>query len=336
MKENLYTDKRMNILINKIGLSKEMASLCYEKSKKYCIWLGNQVIKKPTLLSRQNDIDLILDWKKEVQNINLNEFTFDNALKEARKFQDSLFVPNSNSLKNKNVVINCGDYKWVQLLTKQDCKEEGSAMGHCIGNSSHNQRVSSGNSVAFSLRDKFNRPHLTLEARVKDDKIGKIFEFKGSANGVPNVEYTKYFVELLKKYNFEGVTDHTFFDSVKNSFQIISDINKFNSTFLPFDFKLEVGLNAFEENSSHLKILEITLNDKVKIPKNTKFYSNLSLTCREVEFEGDMLVGGNLIVKADKKVSFGNNIKVGGNINLSSPQIKNKENLIYFGEIVTN
>jgi len=43
MKENLYTDKRMNILINKIGLSKEMASLCYEKSKKYCIWLGNQV-----------------------------------------------------------------------------------------------------------------------------------------------------------------------------------------------------------------------------------------------------------------------------------------------------
>ena len=45
MKENLYTDKKMNILINKIGLSYENAQFCYDKSKKYSIWLGNQVFK---------------------------------------------------------------------------------------------------------------------------------------------------------------------------------------------------------------------------------------------------------------------------------------------------
>ena len=335
MKENLYTDKKMNILINKIGLSNENAQFCYDKSKKYSVWLGNQVLKYPKIIENDklnNDIDLILDWKKEIQNIDLKEFDFFSALKEAKEFQKSLFIPNANGLKNTNVILDCGEYKWVQLITKKDCKEEGSFMGHCIGNSSHSTRISSGSSVGFSLRDKFNKPHITIEARVdKNNKIDNIFEFKGTANGVPNVEYTKYFIELLEKYKFKRVTDGQFFSSIANSFSVIQKIDKINGSFLPFDFKLKFGLNPFAEGEIYLEELEINSDNEIVIDKNISFYSNLTLCLeKKVVLKGDILIGGNLIINS-KKVILGENIQVGGNIHISSKNIENKQNLLSFG-----
>lgn len=333
MKENIYTDKKMNILVNKVGLSKDIAQKCYNKSKKYCVWIGNQVLKSPSIINKENDIDLVLDWKKEIQDINLNSINFNTALKLAKEYQKSLFVPSVNGLKNTNVVLDCGDYKWVQLITKVDCKEEGSTMGHCIGNSGHSTRISNGNSVAFSLRDKFNRPHITIEADIKDNKIGNIFEFKGTANGVPKVEYSKYFIQLLEKYSFKGVSDTNFFNSIKNSFSLLEKIDKLNSNFLPFDFKLKVGLKPFTEGEFYLEELLISSDNKISIPKNTSFYSNLTLNFdTEVILEGDILVGGNLKIES-KKVTIGENIKVGGNVLVSSKNIiKNKENIISFGK----
>ena len=41
----VYTDKKMNIMVNKIGLDEKLADLCLQKSKKYSIWLANQVVK---------------------------------------------------------------------------------------------------------------------------------------------------------------------------------------------------------------------------------------------------------------------------------------------------
>jgi hypothetical protein len=333
MKENIYTDKKMNILVNKVGLSKDIAQKCYNKSKKYCVWIGNQVLKSPDIINKENDIDLVLDWKKEIQDINLNSINFKTALKLAKDYQKSLFVPNVNGLKNTNVVLDCGDYKWVQLITKADCKEEGSTMGHCIGNNGHNTRISNGNSVAFSLRDKFNRPHITIEADIKDNKIGNIFEFKGTANGVPKVEYSKYFIQLLEKYSFKGVSDSQFFSSIQNSLSLIEEIDEINKGFLPFDFKLKFGISPFREGEFYLDELLVSSDNKVSIPKNTSFYSNLTLNFdKEIILEGDILIGGNLIITS-KKIIIGENIKVGGNVFISSSKpVENKENIISFGK----
>ena len=38
-----YADKRMNIIVNKIGLTEKEAFFCVEKHKKYAIWLANQI-----------------------------------------------------------------------------------------------------------------------------------------------------------------------------------------------------------------------------------------------------------------------------------------------------
>jgi len=112
-----YQDKRMNIMVNKIGLSEEKALWCIDKSKKYAIWLANQM-KVRDLTKLENEVDTILDWKREVQEVNLNELNFAQAIKEAREYQNSLFVPNANGLQNKNVVLDIGEFKWVQLITR--------------------------------------------------------------------------------------------------------------------------------------------------------------------------------------------------------------------------
>ena len=41
--EKRFQDKRMNIMVNKIGLPEIVAEWCLSKSKKYSIWLANQI-----------------------------------------------------------------------------------------------------------------------------------------------------------------------------------------------------------------------------------------------------------------------------------------------------
>jgi hypothetical protein len=304
-----YTDKRMNIIVNKIGLTEEEALFCIEKHKKYAIWLANQIKDDKSIIKKNEEIDLILDWKRVEQTSNLNDFNFEQALEKANEFQKNLFINTENSLSNKNVVLNCGKFKWVQLLTDADCKEEGQAMGHCIGSNGHNQNISLGKTIAFSLRDEFNRPHLTFEA-----KEGSIFEFKGTGNSVPKVEYLNCFYDLFKKFNFKTVTDYTFFKAIENNLQLAYDINELNSSFFNFDFKLKLGLNPFNDGDIIISKLNIFNTKKIDLPNNIKVYSNLELTfTEEVKLGDNLMVGGNLSINC-KKIILGKKLKVGGNV----------------------
>jgi len=351
MEVKRFKDKRMNIMVNKIGLPEKVAEWCLSKSKKYCLWIANQIADKQCyrvnwflesqtsnqeqmLNQFSNEVDTILDWKKEIQDINLNDYAFKIALKEANKFQKSLFVPNENGLRNTNVILDCGDYKWVQLVTKQDCQEEGSTMGHCIGNSSHNQRVSSGVSVAFSLRDKYNRPHLTLEAYSKDKRI---FEFKGHSNSTPKSEYLDYFVELNNKYNFSEITDNTKV-AFENNIKAVQEIASSNSTFFTFDFQLRLGLLPFESGESYLEQINISSAQSINIPDNVKIYNSFSIaTSGSVVLGDNVLIGGDLSLNVNKRnLTIGDNVGVGGNLLLTKELMNTKDinKLNYFGSVV--
>ncbi len=351
METKRFKDKRMNIMVNKMSLPEEVAEWCLSKSKKYCLWIANQIVdincyrlnwflqtqtesQKQKFNNFSNEVDSILDWKKEVQNINLNEYRFNKALKEATKFQKSLFVPNENGLKNTSVVLDCGEFKWVQLSTSKDCKEEGSTMGHCIGNSSHSQRISSGVSVAFSLRDKYNRPHLTVEAYSKDKRI---FEFKGHSNSAPKPEYLDYFVELNKKYNFSEITDSTK-RAFENNVNAVREISNANSNFFTFDFQLSLGLSPFGSGESYLEQINIISAQNITIPDNVKLYSSFSIATSGVVVLGDnVLIGGDLILNVNKRnLTIGENIGVGGNLLVTKELINTKKvnNLNCFGKTI--
>lgn len=344
-----FQDKRMNIMVNKIGLPEKVAEWCLSKSKKYCLWIANQIGDKEcyrvnwfleTKTSHQeqklnnfsNAVDTILDWKKEVQDINLNEYNFKKALYEANVFHKNLFIPNNNGLKNTNVVLDCGEYKWVQLITIPDCKEEGSTMGHCIGNSSHSQRITSGGSIAFSLRDKFNRPHLTLEANAVRKNI---FEFKGNSNNTPKPEYLDYFVELNKKYEFSEITDGTI-NCFQNNVKAVQEISKVNSTFFGFEFQLKLGLLPFGEGESYLEEINITSQQEIIIPDNVSFYNSISIsTDNKVTLGENLLIGGNLTLQVvPSKLTIKDNIGVGGNLLIVSSLAKHKDikKISCFGE----
>mgnify|MGYP001299013988 FL=1 len=343
--EKKFQDKRMNIMVNKIGLPELVAEWCVNKSKKYAIWIANQIRNnnmvrafhrsksgEEKLINFNSDIDTILDWKKEVQDINLNEHNFETALRKAKKFHKDLFVPNLNGLKNTNVVLDCGEYKWVQLITVQDCKEEGKMMGHCIGGNGHNTRISTGGSVAFSLRDKYNKPHLTLEAH-SDNK--SIFEFKGNSNSVPKTEYLDYFVKLNEKYNFSQITDHTV-RSFENNIEAVEQITNANENFFSFDFKLKLGFLPFSSGESYVDTLNITTQKTIEIPDNVSFYSSISIATTEgVTLGENLLVGGNLTLQvAPSNLTIKDNIGVGGNLFLGGNLLKHKDinKISYFGE----
>lgn len=308
-----YADKRMNIIVNKIGLTEKEAFFCVEKHKKYAIWLANQIKLDKSIIEKNEEIDLILDWKRVEQTSNLNDFTFIQALEKANEFQKTLFINIDNSLSNKNVVLDCGKYKWVQLLTDEDCKEEGEAMGHCIGGHGHNQNISLGKTIAFSLRDEYNRPHLTFESRE-----GSIFEFKGKGNSVPLIEYVNCFYDLFKKYDFKTVTDYTFFKALEQNLQLAYDINELNSSFFSFDFKLRLGLQPFNQGDIIMNKLRVFNTKTINLPNNIKCYSNLELKFEEEVVLGDnLMVGGNLEIEC-KKIVLGKNLKVGGNVLIKS------------------
>lgn len=337
MNTNKFKDKRMNIMVNKIGLSEKKATWCLEKDKKYSIWIANQLkdnnfsfSNRERLIQFEIDINNILNWKKEIQNLNLNDYDFETALSKAIAYQQSLFVSTEKSLKNKNVVLDCGEYKWVKLSTKEDCIEEGNFMNHCIGNNSHAPKIESGSSIAFSLRDKFNKPHLTLEANL-DNKI--IIEFKGSSNSLPKAEYLDYFVQLNQKYNFTTINDYTK-EAFKENIEAIKEIDKLNSNFFTSEFKLEVGIGVFEGVEFHINKIVLNTKYKIEIPNNFKLANSLEIiSTNSVTIGNDVLIGGNLIVKCNV-LNLGNNIGIGGNFYLDKSLEENKqiENVDCFGE----
>jgi hypothetical protein len=326
-----FKDKRMNIIVNKIGLSEEVAISLINKSKKYCVWLANQVKLNENILNQEQDIISIIDWKKEFQNINLNVLSFEEALLQANEFQNSLFIESdTDEVANDNVVLDCGTYKWVQLTTEEQCIKEGQLMKHCIGGNGHSQRISSGKSLAFSLRDKYNKPHVTIEL-YSDSKV--IFEFKGNSNQKPKTKYLKYFLELAKKYEFTQITDSTY-KAFKEAPSIAKQLLKINDEFFNMNFTLELGILPFSDNSiviNHLKIH----NDKttIKLPDNLTFYTTVTLQCKEIKIGKNLTIGGDLQIYCQKLI-IKDNIQVGGNVqihsNLKAEYLENK--IISFGE----
>lgn len=86
------------------------------------------------------------------------------------------------------------DYRWVILTTKMCLDREGKLMSHCVG--SYADKVSSGNTKIYSLRDPKNEPHITVE--VTGNSVRQI---KGKANQPPENKYIPYVQSFLNKLN---------------------------------------------------------------------------------------------------------------------------------------
>lgn len=80
-------------------------------------------------------------------------------------------------------------FTMVQLTNKEQCKREGTLMGHCVGGYDPDE------DFLVSLRDRDNNPHVTLEIS-HDNEVKQI---KGKQNRAPIAKYIPYVKEYLAK-----------------------------------------------------------------------------------------------------------------------------------------
>ena len=77
--------------------------------------------------------------------------------------------------------------KIVRLFTPEALDYEGTKMGHCVGSGNYDRGVEEGSIQIYSLRDKWDNPHVTFEVRGKDIK-----QCKGKENCRPVRKYAPY------------------------------------------------------------------------------------------------------------------------------------------------
>ena len=87
-------------------------------------------------------------------------------------------------------------FRWVQLVTALQFEREGRLMHHCVGNGSYynNWRLSNSREY-FSLRDRHNNPHATLEVVFDSGnplRKGSVSQCKGNSNMRPGREFQPY------------------------------------------------------------------------------------------------------------------------------------------------
>ena len=104
-----------------------------------------------------------------------------------------------NYVTDKPVVIKEYEhgYRWVKLVTALQFEREGRLMNHCVGNGSYynNWRMNNQREY-YSLRDKNNKPHATLEVSFDNThplvRNGAVYQCKGNGNRKPDREYQPY------------------------------------------------------------------------------------------------------------------------------------------------
>lgn len=110
-----------------------------------------------------------------------------------------------NYVTDKPVLVKTYDhgFTWVKLVTKLQFEREGKLMGHCVGNGSYYNSWRLNNESAFySLRDKHNNPHVTMQVAFTGNqhpslRKGSVNQCKGNSNRKPDAKYQPYIRKFI-------------------------------------------------------------------------------------------------------------------------------------------
>jgi hypothetical protein len=96
-------------------------------------------------------------------------------------------------------------YHWVRLVTNLHFERESHKMSHCIGNGHYYNMFKRGETEYYSLRDRQNEPHCTVEVAVSP-KGYAVKQVKGNANSRPAVTYQRFIRRFFNdmRWKIEG------------------------------------------------------------------------------------------------------------------------------------
>lgn len=142
-----------------------------------------------TNIENQNDIEHILDFLYEKQDLDISQIWYETILEKANSFftKRNLNAPKINEEKEWAVeIIKEWDnwFKIVKLITQEAYQREWQLMSHCV------YWYYGRDTDIYSLRDERNYPHATIEK-------WKQIKWKGNNAILP--KYVKYVVEFLEE-----------------------------------------------------------------------------------------------------------------------------------------
>lgn len=85
-------------------------------------------------------------------------------------------------------------YTWVELTGRDALALEGDKMGHCVGGDDYVKQVANGSTKIYSLRDKKDEPHVTIDYSTYKNIIVQI---KGKSNNPPIPKYHEYIIDFV-------------------------------------------------------------------------------------------------------------------------------------------
>ena len=280
---------------------------------------------KPTT----EEVEHILDYlAQEIKKI--SQMSYLEAKNNAEKWLKSQ-IKKGNDIVEKaedtKIVLDFKDgFKIVQLIGENAYKREGFLMSHCVA-SYYGKDVE-----VYSLRDKDNMPHCTME---KNQQI------KGKGNGDIHPKYISYIVKFLENIGMtvgDSEMSHLGYiniDKIKK--YLHEDTKYFNKAYLPKDEKL-IGKDGNEFISLDLLNIKslISENDtSLKINFDLSLFIKLSiefLSKTKNLFSSDTASSGNSSQLASsgyssKLASSGYSSKLASSGNYSKLEISGKDSV---------
>ena len=192
--------------------------------KRFAKWLGNAIYTHET--ETMNNLSSV-DNPEELQIHNNDIRYVADYLNGANEFPDDLWDQSLNGMYDLAVVwhetlkgkVYTGDYEGknvvykfdngftiVDVDTENDLDVEGRKMKHCVG--SYCDAVADGDLTIYSLRDRGNDPHATIEVVPtlplgRTRSRGSVKQIKGSANSKPKEKYRVMILQWLRTTDLE-------------------------------------------------------------------------------------------------------------------------------------
>jgi len=187
-----------------------------EGRKRFAKWLGNAIYTQETeennnlnsvdnpeeLNVYNNDVRYIADYFNGSQEIpgNVWEMNWLSVFNLSEDYHEELKrgIKYTGEYKRKEVVYEFDNgFTIVDVDTEHDLETEGDLMGHCVGG--YCDDVAEGVVTIYSLRDKRNKPHATIEIT----SSGSVDQIKGKGNDAPAEKYRGMIRQWLQTTEFD-------------------------------------------------------------------------------------------------------------------------------------
>lgn len=221
----------------------------------------------PNFQAKQNLVKLAQKYLNSLSSLDIKNLISDKQEKVKHHVEDwfeakNLLVSNINTGEGEEEIKTYNNgVRWVKLVSQQALDIEGKKLGHCVGG--YWDKVKSGSTIIYSLRDNKNNPHVTVE--VSNDKLVQV---KGKQNQAPVAKYVPYVKDFLNTIKVEP-----------NSYAS-SDVNR-------------MGLRFHDGKYGSLyDISEVVYKDPsgieiIKVPKEDEYYHRNTDTYHLWENETD-------------------------------------------------